>query len=76
MCGQAGGWSQPHLFKGLKHFRSLAEVLEEQLQSSGQQRRVVMHDEVDEDPEERPAPFIIKLDWGFLLPTKPKVILK
>lgn len=42
--------SGPHLFEGLEDISSLAEVLKDELQGSRHQRRVVLHDEVDEDP--------------------------
>ena len=50
-----------HLFEGLQDICSLAEVLEDELQGSGHQRRVVLHDEVDEDSQERPATLVIQL---------------
>lgn len=76
MCQASRRPAPAHLFKGLQHFRSLAEVFEQQLQGSREQRRVVVHDEVDEDPQECPASFIVKLNWSFFLSMKPKVILK
>lgn len=56
-----------HLFEGLEDVGSLAEVLEDELQGAGHQRRVVLHDEVDEDPQERPAALIVQLHCTLLL---------
>lgn len=48
-----------YLFKGVEDFLSLTEVLEEQLQGPRDQRRVVMHDKVDQNSQKHSSPFII-----------------
>lgn len=55
-----------YLFERLQDFLSLAEVSEEQVQGSGHQRRVVVHGQVKEDPQEGPAPVVIQVQWRVL----------
>lgn len=50
-----------YLFKGLEHLSSLTEVLEDELQRARHQRGVILHDEMDQNPQECPAAFIIQL---------------
>lgn len=60
----------PNLFEGVQHFLSLAEVSEEQLQSSRHQRGVVVHGEVDQNPQEHTATFVIHLQDAVPLPAR------
>lgn len=50
-----------YLFEGVQHFLSLAEVSEKQLQGSRHQRRVVVHGEVGQHPQEHPTAFLVHL---------------
>lgn len=54
----------PHqyLFKGLQHLSSLTEVFEDELQRPGHQRCVVLHDEMNENPQKHAATFIVQLN--------------
>lgn len=56
-----------YLFESLQDFLPLAEVPEEQMQRSGHQRRVVVHGEVQQDPQEGSATVIIQVQWRVLL---------
>lgn len=48
-----------YLFEGVQHFLPLAEVSEEQLQGSRHQRRVVVHGEVGQHPQEHTSAFVV-----------------
>lgn len=48
-----------YLFKSVQHFLPLAEMSEEQLQRSRHQRRVVVHGEVGQHPQEHASTFIV-----------------
>lgn len=50
-----------YLLEGVQHLLPLAEVPEEQLQRSGHQRSVFMHRQVDQNPQEHPAAFVVHL---------------
>lgn len=50
-----------YLFEGLQHLGSLAEVFEDELQRAGHQRGVILHDQVDQDPQKRPAALVVQL---------------
>lgn len=56
-----------HLFESLQDFLPLAEMPEEQVKRSGHQRRVVVHGEVQQDPQEGSAAVIIQVQWCVLL---------
>lgn len=48
-----------YLFESVQHFLPLAEVSEEQLQGSRHQRRVVVHGEVGQHPQEHTSTFVV-----------------
>lgn len=50
-----------YLFEGLQHLGSLTEVFEDELQRARHQWGVILHDEMDQDPQKRPATLIIQL---------------
>lgn len=50
-----------YLFEGLQDFSSLTEVFEEELQRTGHQRGVFLHDEMDQNSQKCPATLIIQL---------------
>ena len=50
-----------YLFEGLQHLGSLTEVLEDELQRARHQRRVILHDEMDQNPQKRAAALIVQL---------------
>lgn len=50
-----------YLFEGLQHLGSLAEVFEDELQRAGHQWGVILHDEMDQNPQKCPATLIIQL---------------
>lgn len=50
-----------YLFEGLQHLGSLTEVFEDELQRARHQRGVILHDEVDQNPQEGPATLVIQL---------------
>lgn len=50
-----------YLFEGLQHLSSLTKVFEDELQRAGHQRGVILHDEMDQNPQKRPATLIIQL---------------
>lgn len=50
-----------YLFEGLQHLGSLAEVFEDELQRAGHQRGVILHDEMDQNPQKGPTALIIQL---------------
>lgn len=56
-----------YLFERLQDFLPLAEMPEEQVERSGNQRRVVVHGEVQQDPQEGSATVIIQVEWRVLL---------
>lgn len=56
-----------YLFESLQDFLPLAEMPKEQMQRSGHQRRVVVHSEVQQDPQEGSAAVIIQVQWRVLL---------
>lgn len=60
----------PHLFEGHEHLLSLAEVSEEQVEGFGHQWRVVMHGQVEENPQERTAAMVIQVQWCVLLTSR------
>lgn len=60
-----------HLLEGVHGLLALAEVLEEQLQGPGDQRRVVMHGEVDEHPQEHATALVVHLQHAACLPVAP-----
>lgn len=41
-------------------------MLEEQVEGSGHQRRIVMHGQVEKDPQEGTATMIVQVQWGVL----------
>lgn len=57
-----------YLFEGVQHFLPLAEVSKEQLQGSRHQRRVFVHGEVDQHPQEHTTTFVIHLQDAVPLP--------
>lgn len=58
---QTAGSGCGYLLEGLQHLRSLAEVFEDELQRARHQRGVVLHDEMDQNPQECPAALVIQL---------------
>lgn len=56
-----------YLFEGLKDLLPLAEVPKEELQGPRHQGWVVMHCQVEQDPEEGSATMIIQVQWCVLL---------
>lgn len=56
-----------YLLESLQNFLPLTEVPEEQMQRSGHQWRIVMHGQVQQDPQEGPTAVIIQVQWGVLL---------
>lgn len=57
------------LFEGLQNFGSLAEVFKDELKRARDQRRVVLHDEVNKHPQKRLTAFIIEVHRAPLLRT-------
>lgn len=56
-----------YLLEGLQHLLPLTEVPEEELQGARYQRWVVMHRQVEQDPEEGSAAMIVQVQGGVLL---------
>lgn len=50
-----------YLFEGLQHLRSLTEVFKEELQRARHQWGVILHDEIDQNPQKCPAILTIQL---------------
>lgn len=50
-----------HLFESVQNLLSLTEVSEEKLQGPRNQRSIVVHDEMDQHPEEHSASFVVHL---------------
>ena len=56
-----------YLFEGHEDLLPLAEVSEEEVERAGHQRRVVVHGEVEQHPQEGAAPVIVQVQGGVLL---------
>ena len=54
------------LFEGLQHFLPLAEVSEQQLQRPRDERRVVVHAQVQQHAQERPPPLGVQVQVDLL----------
>lgn len=63
-----------HLFEGVQHFLPLAEVPEEQLQRSGHQGGVVVHRQMDQNPQEHPASFVVHFQDAVHLPAQTQLL--
>lgn len=59
-----------HLFESLKYFLPLSKMPEQELEGSRHQRGVVVHPEVQEDPEERFAPGPVQIEDCTVLAVK------
>lgn len=57
-----------HLLESVHGFLALAEVFEEQLQRTGDKRRVVVHGQVQQHSQEHAATFIVHLQHAAGLP--------
>lgn len=53
-----------YLLKSLKNLLPLTEVPKEQMQGSGHQRRIVVHGQVKQDPQESATTVIIQVQRG------------
>ena len=55
-----------NLFECLKNFLSLRKMAEQQLESPRDKRRVVVHDQVEQDSKEHPTSLSVKVKFGRL----------
>jgi len=58
------------LFEGHEDLLPLAEVSEEQVQRSRHERRVIVHGQVQQDPQECTTAVVIQVQRSVLLTTK------
>ncbi len=55
------------MFEGHENLLSLAEVSEEKVKGSRHERRVIMHGQVQQDPEEGTTSMVIQVEWSVFL---------
>lgn len=55
-----------YLFESHEDLLPLAEVSEEEVQGSRHQRGVIMHGQVQQDPQEGPAPVVVQVQRAVL----------
>lgn len=62
--GITHGYEYSYLSKGLQHLLALTEMAKEQMQRSGHQRCVVVHDEMQQHTQECASPLTIQIQIG------------
>lgn len=65
-----------YLLKSLQNLLPLTKMSKEEMESSGHKWRIVMHGQVEQDPQESTTAMIVQVQWGVLFTRHTEQVLR